>query len=243
MKNLFYLLLILLMVSCQNTPKESSDVQTQEQQEDISHLVKATDTIGRFEAEITRFETLDKTEGIMKGGILFTGSSSIRMWSSLTEDMADYTVRNRGFGGATLPELLTFSERYIWKHQPDVIVLYCGENDIAEGSTAEDVFQSFQNFVKVLDTRLPNTNLVYITMKPSISRWSLWDKYQAGDKLIEAFIADKSHIKMMDVSLSMLQENGNVKTDIFIEDDLHLNAKGYAGWTAQLLPILKELED
>ncbi len=243
MKYYVFLFSILFLISCQNQPKETDNQEQTTQAESVNDdLVFSTDTINRFEPEMLRFDSLDQVNGYMDGGILFTGSSSIRMWSTLTEDMEGYTVLNRGFGGATIPEVLLFSNRYLTTHKPDIVVFYCGENDIAEGASPADVLASFKTFVRVLETKMPDAELVYITMKPSVSRWHLWEQYKAGDALIQEFAKTKDFIKIMDCSQSMLAKNGEVKKDIFIEDNLHMNAKGYAGWTAQLRPILATYE-
>lgn len=238
MKSLSYLLCLsgLLLFAC------SSPSQPPTAEPSIDNTSAPADTPtapARFEEEIKRFEQMDREQGLRKNGVLFTGSSSIRMWTTLEEDMIGFPVINRGFGGATIPEVLKFADRYLFAQEPRIVVFYCGENDIAEGASPEAVFNSFKAFTELLEMRLPGTRLVYLSMKPSTARWELWDKYRAGDELIKAFIDEKEWIEFMDTSLSMLEKNGAVKTDIFIEDGLHMNAKGYAGWTTQLLSLLE----
>jgi len=199
----------------------------------------AIEKINRFLPEIQKFEKEDKANGLTQNGILFTGSSSIRMWSTLAEDMAPMPVLNRGFGGSTIPEVLHFSGKYLFQHNPQIIVFYCGENDIAEGQSPETVYDSFKTFAKIIETKLPNTKLVFISMKPSTARWDLWMKYKLGNGLIQTFMSKKPNMLYVDSSETMLDSNGKVKEDIFIEDGLHMNAKGYTGWTQQLKPILE----
>lgn len=242
---MFLTIIFCWMTACNNETSKSTNSK-QETPEEItppptSHQTQKDSLLNRFENEILRFDTLDQLNGITKNGILFTGSSSIRMWTTLKEDMGDLPALNRGFGGATIPEVLHFMGRYLFQHEPQVVVLYCGENDISEGASPEDVFASFKAFVKIIETKLPNTKMLYISMKPSIARWNLWEKYQEGEKLIKPYIDQNPNIEYMDASLTMLDENGEIKKDIFIEDGLHMNAKGYAGWTKQILPILKSI--
>ncbi len=238
----YFFLCTLLFFSCQSN--NSKPIEAIKQKETVtvpSTRTEPESPMARFENEILRFDTLDQQDGLVKNGILFTGSSSIRMWSTLKKDMGDLPVLNRGFGGSTIPDVLHFMGRYLFQHEPQVIVFYCGENDIASGATPETVFASFQTFVKIIETKLPETKILYISMKPSIARWNIWDKYQAGEKLIKKYIEGKPKIEYMDSSFSMLEKNGEVKKDIFIEDGLHMNAKGYEGWTAQILPILRKM--
>ncbi|MFT6319734.1 MAG: lysophospholipase L1-like esterase [Granulosicoccus sp.] len=246
MKNKLYLpslcLFGILFFGCETAPKKAPPKGEQKETITTPLIEKKSDApFSRFQNEIDNFIQQDKDHSFSKNGIMMTGSSSIRMWTSMEEDFSAFPVLNRGFGGATIPEVLHFAGRYIFQHEPQIIVFYCGENDISEGVSPETVFASFKTFVKIIETKLPETKLVYISMKPSIARWNLWPQYQAGEKLIKEFVDGNSKIAYMDASISMLEKNGEVKKDIFIEDGLHMNAKGYEGWTNQLKPILEKM--
>lgn len=246
MKNQLYLpilcLFVILFSGCETSPQNSSPKEEHKETTTASSAENKPETpFARFQNEIDNFIQQDKENGFTENGILMTGSSSIRMWTSMEDDFSEFPVLNRGFGGSTIPDVLHFAGKYIFQHEPQIIVFYCGENDISEGASPETVFASFKTFVKIIETRLPETKLVYISMKPSITRWNLWAQYQAGEKLIKDFVDENSKIEYMDASFSMLDENGEVKKDIFIEDGLHMNAKGYEGWTKQLKPILVKL--
>ncbi len=246
MKNQTYLpilfLCTILFFGCETTPEKSSLKEEEEKPATPTPPDNSSDiSINRFQGEIDDFIKEDKENSFPKNGIMMTGSSSIRMWTSMKEDFPNFPVLNRGFGGATIPEVLHLAGQYIFQHEPQIIVFYCGENDISEGASPETVFASFKTFVKIIETKLPETKLVYISMKPSIARWNLWPQYQAGEKLIKEFIDKNLKIEYMDASISMLDQNGEVKKDIFIEDGLHMNAKGYEGWTNQLKPILEKM--
>lgn len=241
---LFYSVLMcgLLLLSCESKPAkqtESAPVEATVANNAQSDNKSPINT--RFEAEIQAFEKTDAIKSYASNGILYTGSSSIRMWADLGKDMGDFRGPNRGFGGATIPEVIQYMDRYLFIHQPQIIVFYCGENDIAEGSSPETVLASFQEFVTKVEAKLPDVKFVFISMKPSLARWNLWDKYQAGNQLIANYIGTKSNIEYMDCALSMLEEDGQVKDDIFIADGLHMNKKGYAAWTQQLTPILEKM--
>lgn len=193
--------------------------------------VKATNAIDRFEPEIIEFEKEDLVRPFMKGEILMTGSSSIRLWKSMKEDFPDFRVHNRGFGGSTLPELMHYADRIIFKYRPSTIFLYCGENDIADGASPEDVFSSFKIFISMMKKKLPDTKLVYLAMKPSVARWNLWTQYQKGNKLIQEYTTKHPKLDYIAVDEPMLMADGKVNPDIFVEDMLHMNEQGYAMWT------------
>jgi lysophospholipase L1-like esterase len=202
-------------------------------------LISFAQQTGRFESEIQKFEAEDSTTGYQEDFILFTGSSSIRLWKSLTSDMEGLSVLNRGFGGATLEEMNVYWNRIAGEHKPDLVVLYCGENDIAENATAGQVMDRFTKFMKLYTSSFPSTPLIYIAMKPSLARWNLWEEYQEADSQISAIISQSENATFIDLSPSMLKKNGTLKKNIFIQDGLHMNTKGYEGWTTMLRPIIE----
>lgn len=251
MNKLLYLCAVLLCFSmlyaCSNPSSETGDQQSDQAVNDpISIKVGPSSTgegdpLKRFENEILAFEKADEKDGFKKGATLFIGSSSIRMWETLAEDMTPYPVLNRGFGGSTIPEVLTYYSRIVIPYEPTLIFLYCGENDIAEGATPEEVFQTFNAFVQACEFKFPTTKVAYISMKPSLARKDMWPLFQKGNQLIKELIDTKRGLRYIDSSTTMLLEDGSIDPSIFIEDGLHMNAKGYEGWAKTIRPVLEEL--
>jgi lysophospholipase L1-like esterase len=207
----------------------------------IAGQLFAQDQLHRYDDEIRKFELEDSISGIRKEAILFTGSSSIRLWKTLEADMAPLKVLNRGFGGSTLPEVTYYADRIILPYKPNIIVLYCGENDISnDQTTSEQVLQSFKEFHKYLRKNLPKTQLYYVSMKPSVSRWKYWQKVNEANLKIEAFIKKHKNYHYIDTATKMLDSDGMVFQDIFIADNLHMNEKGYAIWTEVIKPELEK---
>lgn len=195
--------------------------------------------LNRLENEIEKFRAQNKVSRYQKGLVLFTGSSSIRFWQSMNEDMDPYPCVNRGFGGSTIPDVLHYYDDLIKPFQPSIIVFYCGENDISMGYTPEDVYTSFRYFEEKVASDLPDTKLVYITMKPSPARWELWGDYIKGNHKIRDYINTKDHLFYADVGKVMMGATPQPDESIFIEDMLHMNAKGYERWTTIIRPIIE----
>lgn len=207
----------------------------------FSSIVFAQTKPDRFESAIVKFEQEDQEKGYQPEAVLFTGSSSIRMWKTLTEDMAPIPVINRGFGGSTIPEVLHYADRIILPHQPKYIVLYCGENDLSNDDTkAKEALNSFKAFHSYLQENLPDTKLYFIAIKPSIKREKYWPKLQQANRKISKFISKQDNYFFVDTASEMLDSNGIVLQDIFVDDNLHMNAKGYEIWTSVLKPILEK---
>ena len=195
----------------------------------------------RFEDEIKAFEEADKKSMPPAGAILFVGSSSIRMWPSLDSAFAPLPVIQRGFGGSTIPEVLHYADRIVWKYQPKVIVFYCGENDIAEGTDHTVVFQNFKKFVGEMEKKLPDAQLVVLSAKPSPARWEYWKDFEKLNYMIQQFASQRKNVLYLNIGPTLLDSSGNPDKSLFVEDMLHMNRQGYARWERVLKPILLDL--
>ena len=197
--------------------------------------------LDRFEQEIQAFEKSDAEAMPAKGSILFTGSSSIRMWSSLAEDFAPMPVINRGFGGSTIAEVNYYADRMVYKYKPSLIVFYCGENDIVEEQPPAIVFQNFKQFIGGAEKRLTDVPVVYISAKPSPARWEHWRKYETLNNMVEQFANARPGLHFVDISETLLGGDGQPDSTLFIDDQLHMNGGGYANWTEVLRPVVEGL--
>lgn len=194
-----------------------------------------------WEEAIAQFEQQDREQFPPGNAILFVGSSSIKMWKTLAEDFAPLTVINRGFGGSRIEDSIHFADRIIIPYRPSAIVLYAGDNDIAAGKTPETVFRDFRRFTEVVRAGLPQTPVLFLSIKPSPSRWTMWRDMKKANGLIEQYSRSREGIEFIDVSTPMLDENGVVRPELFLDDKLHINADGYRLWTTIIRPRLDAL--
>ncbi len=194
----------------------------------------------QWEEAIRAFERMDETDPPPEGAVLFAGSSSIRMWSTLAENFPDEPVINRGFGGSQMADLIHFAGRIVTPYGPRLILVYEGDNDVAAGKTAEQVFTDYRRFVSLVRNQLPDTRIAFIAIKPSLARRSLMDEMRKANELVEAYAAARDHLDYIDVFTPMLGEDGEPSPHIFLEDGLHMNAAGYAIWTQAIRPYLAE---
>ena len=184
----------------------------------------------QWEEAIVAFESQDRKSPPSSGGVLFIGSSSIRKWDSLSEDFPNKNVINRGFGGSKIPDSIHFFERIVQPYKPSVIVLYAGDNDIGGGHTAQQVFDNFKVFSNLVAKRLPEAKLVFIAIKPSVTRWGLALEMHEANREIEKYSKRQSHISYANIWNPMLSDEGKPRPELFIADGLHLNAEGYKIW-------------
>ena len=191
----------------------------------------------RWTAELAAFAHQD---GFAAGrsDVLFVGSSSIRLWSSLERDFPEFACVNRGFGGSCLADVVAHFDVLVGRHRPSVVVLYAGENDLAEGRRPEAVEADFETFRGLLRASVPQAHLVYVSIKPSPCREFLRAEMERTNALIAARCAGAADCTFVDLRASMLDEQGRVRSDLFSDDGLHMNAHGYELWTKTLTPVL-----
>lgn len=194
----------------------------------------------RFSRAMEGFKAEDASAKPVKDLILFTGSSSIRMWKTLARDFPDHEVLNRGFGGSHLSDALHYFDLLVTRHKPKVIVLYCGENDLWSGKPPEQVLEDFKTFAKRVHEKFPQTRIHYLACKPSPKRWEKWKLYQRCNRMIANGCAKDKRLNFVDVSKVMLGADGKPFPEIWLADKLHMNEKGYARWTKLIGPILKK---
>lgn len=192
----------------------------------------------RFETEIQTLIADDNSVS-NKNLILFTGSSSIRVWNSLNQDFPKLNVVNRGFGGSEMKDLLYYIELLILKHKPKKIFIYEGDNDINAGKTPEEILGTADELLKLIRTRLPKKiEIIFISAKPSVARWQLKEQYLVFNSQLKEWTSKHRRVKFADVWTPMLDDTGEVRTDLFVEDNLHMNQRGYEIWTAVLRKYL-----
>jgi lysophospholipase L1-like esterase len=192
----------------------------------------------RWEKAVVAFEEQDKKKPPPKNPIVFVGSSSIRLWD-LEKSFPDLPAINRGFGGSEIADSVNFAPRIVLKYEPRLIVLYAGDNDIANGKSPEQVAADFQTFTRVIHDRLPKTKILFLSIKLSLYRWALVEKMRKANALIAEQCKEDDRLLYLDVATPLLGEDGKPRRDLFRADGLHLSEKGYEVWAQWLKPHLK----
>ncbi len=193
-----------------------------------------------FYDEIQSFKKQDSAAMPAKNSILFVGSSSFRMWTTIKDDFRMHSVINRGFGGSSLTDVIRYADEIIFPYQPAQVVIYCGENDLAASDTvtAQIVFDRFQQLFNMIRKQFPETAVAFVSIKPSPSRAHLLPKVIAANTLIKDFLKAQTKAAYIDVFSAMVDQQGNPKPDLFVDDKLHMNQKGYAIWVEIIGPYL-----
>jgi len=181
----------------------------------------------RWEKEIVAYEQMDRTNPPPKGAILFIGSSTIRLWKSLAQDFPEHRVINRGFGGSQIVDATHFAERIIFPYEPRMILLRAGGNDLWAGKSPEQVFAEFKEFVMKVHAKLPETEIVFISLCPSVARWKQADKEKGLNSLVQEYVRQTPRAKYLETYSMSLGLDGQPRPELFVADKLHFNAKGY----------------
>lgn len=192
----------------------------------------------RWATELAAFTSDSPKPEDVHRPVIFVGSSSIRLWASLQNDFPASPCLNRGFGGSRLSEVALYFETLVLRHNPQQVVVYAGENDLAEGATPEDVFAAFDAICRQAHVTYPTLPLIYVSIKPSPSRWHLQEAITRTNGLIAARCASDPCLTFVDVYTPMLNAEGQPRAELFSGDQLHMNAAGYALWSRLLSPAL-----
>ena len=202
----------------------------------MSSLILGTRAAGephtpdKFEPEIRKFEVVDKRTPPAVGAVLFTGSSSIRLWTNLTADFPGRTVLNRGFGGSHMSDLLHFFDRVVLPYHPPLIVVYEGDNDLESGKTVDAVLADFGTFLRRVRERLPDTSVALLAVKPSPARRRLLAEQRDLNRRLRDLAATEPRTSFIDTATPLLAPDGSMRPELYQEDGLHLNTDGYAVW-------------
>ena len=201
-------------------------------------LVSAPHDFAKWDKEIAAYEAADRTSPPAKGGVLFVGSSTFRRWETLARDFPDHKVINRGVGGSQIADSTHFAERIIFPYEPGQIFLRAGGNDIHAGRLPKEVAADFVDFVHKVHDRLPNTEIVYVSVSPAPSRWGENGKYQVLNKMIRKRSLKMPHVSYVDTYSISLTADGQPRPELFVGDMLHFNAEGYKLLAERIRPYL-----
>lgn len=185
----------------------------------------------RWSASFEAFAAADQKQAPLPGGVVFVGSSSIRLWNDLETSFSDQpVVIKRGFGGSQLLDCVKLVNRLVLPYQPRQVVVYAGENDLAEGATPQQVAERFTAFVQAVKAGLPQARIAFVSIKPSPSRAGMLAAVKETNALIQAYSTTEPQLDFIDVFSAMLDAEGRPRAELFLGDRLHLNPDGYAIW-------------
>lgn len=206
----------------------------------VPHQAPATVQTDKWAKEMAAFEEQDRSDPAI-GGVVFVGSSSIRLWD-LKKSFPDVPALNRGFGGSEIPDSVAHVDLLVIRHKPRIVIFYAGDNDIAAGRTPQQVFDDYKAFVSKVHAALPATRIAFIGIKPSIQRWPLVDKVRAANALVRQYAATDDRLGFVDVDGPMLGWDEKPRKDLFVADGLHMTPKGYELWTTLVRPFIEGVQ-
>lgn len=184
-----------------------------------------------YEADVRALEQARVEAQPPNNPVVFYGSSTVRLWEDLKEDLASQRILNLGFGGSTLEACVYFFERLVPPVRPCSLVVYAGDNDLGDGRSPKDVLSFFRALAAKVDRELGAIEFGFISIKPSPARFDIIDRIRTANKLIQDEIARQPRAYFIDVFDAMLDPQGNPQRKLFTEDGLHMSRAGYQLWT------------
>jgi lysophospholipase L1-like esterase len=230
MKAIAALAFALLVASCSQLPGSPPGAEPSQAQRAAQN---------EWRSELAAFAEADRRQMPPPGGVLFVGSSTIRMWETLAQDFGEQpVVINRGFGGSTMADCSLLARELVVRYRPRQVLLYAGDNDLALGRTPQQVLAEFARFVAAVRAELPAVRIEVISVKPSPARQVLLPRMREANALLAAHVKTLSGSAYIDVFTPMLGPDGRPRAELFADDQLHLSAAGYRLWQSVIGPYL-----
>lgn len=189
--------------------------------------------------DLARFAAEDAARPPPAHPVVFTGSSSVRLWNTLADDFPGVPVLNRGFGGSQVRDAAWHVDALVLRYRPRQVVVYAGDNDIDAGRSPAQVLHDVQAFVARVRGELPRARISWIAIKPSPLREAQFERQREANRLVARWAATQRDVDAIDVFTPMLDAQGRPDTQWFLEDRLHMNARGYALWRGIVAPYLE----
>jgi hypothetical protein len=193
----------------------------------------------RFQSEIDAFAKSDSASPPAPGGIVFVGSSIVRLWKTVTQDMAPLPVVNRGFGGSQTPDVLSYMDRIIIPYRPRIVVYYCGSNDVNAGASATAIAGRVREFHQRLERALPGTRMFFVSViraPDKRKRWAVVDSVNAD---LRQYATTARNVEFVDVNPVLLDAGGNIRAALYLPDSLHYRPEAYTLFTSVVKPVLQ----
>jgi lysophospholipase L1-like esterase len=193
----------------------------------------------QWDAEIAKLETKAAKRQDLVGGVVFTGSSSIKNWKTLTKDFNGIPVINMGFGGSELADAVYYVDRLVLQYKPRVVVVYSGENDINAGVPVRRVLEDLKQFIALVHKDDPATRIIVVSLKPSPVREKHLGKVREYNRLASDYTKGIRNVEFADVFTPMLTPDGKFRDELYVSDRLHMTPAGYAIWSDILVPMVR----
>jgi lysophospholipase L1-like esterase len=198
----------------------------------------AQPAVGAFEKDILAFEAADRANPPPAGAILLVGDSQFTRWKTVHEDLPEYRIINRGFGGSKMSDLLLYTSRIVLPYKPRMIVVNEGGNDIHAGRTPEQLLADITDFVGQVRAVLPDAPILYSGLAPSPARWGESDTRMRFNGMLRSFLASGKNLVYLDLFDAYLGADGKPREELFVEDKLHHSAAGYSVRMRIMRPFL-----
>ena len=196
-------------------------------------------TITTWRSSLGEFAERDRLNPPVPGGIVFVGSSSLRLWDGLAADFPSMNVVNRGFGGSSMADCARYADRLVLPYRPRGVVVYAGDNDLAGGASPQDVLDAYVSLVQQVHAQLPQTRIAFVSIKPSLARLALLPTIVRANELVRTYSRTDASLDYIDIHSRMLDADGHPRAELFRADGLHPSAAGYAVWQAAIAEHLR----
>lgn len=187
-----------------------------------------------FEKEVNNFLIADSASFPKTGGYLFVGSSTFRMWNNMQDYFPEIRLLQRGFGGSNMAALLYYTPYIVLPYKPDTIVVYEGDNDLAQHVSPKAFVASCDTFLRIIHKNLPGTVVYFVSVKPSPSRLAILPMQNEANSLLKKMLKHRKWTGFIDIRPAMYDSSGKIKGELFLKDSLHITGQCYRLWADEI---------
>jgi hypothetical protein len=163
----------------------------------------------RFENNVRLYEAVDQSSPPPTNAILLAGDSQFYRWKTVNEDLAGYTVINRGIDSFETSDLLYFADRLVLPYHARLIVLHIGGNDVHGGKTPDQVLADFKALVAKVRAVQPTVPIAFSSLTPGPARLTEFDRRQETNRVLKNYIVTQPNLLFIDLWAAMLTPTAN----------------------------------
>jgi lysophospholipase L1-like esterase len=197
----------------------------------------------KWAEEIAKLEARDKSESYPDDAILFIGSSSIRMWKGLDEDIAPYRGINRGYGGARYSDLAVFAQRLITPHKYAAAVVFVANDIVGKPADTplDELDRLVRHIVDVSKKHQPDAPVLIVEITPTESRFAAYPQIRKANFVLREIALTEPGVFLVETNDYYLTPDRKPIADYFLDDRLHQNPTGYELWGSLIKRELDEV--
>ena len=122
------------------------------------------------------------------------------------------------------------------------IVLMIGTNNLKQGSVTyspSDVAGGVRAILDEIQKRQPQAKVLLMSVLPRQPQVEQMAERVAQTNVLLKQLADGQRVQFVDLARDFVNDSGQIRTELYQKDLLHLSPQGYEVWLQRILPLLQ----